>query len=270
MKHCSIPVSFITIALITGCTTSNSTNNLKPNTDVLYQTTPYNAMLDEVYDGDMTIQELKHYGNIGIGTFNALDGELIGLDGTFYQIKSDGVTYVADDSLKTPFAVVTWFEGDKTAIIDNNMDFAQLTRFIDNLRQTQNIFYGIKIEGIFEYIRTKSAPKQDKPYPPLVAILQNMPEFEFHDVEGTIVGFWLPTYIEGINIPGYHLHFITKNRDSGGHLIECQIQNAKIEIDYTTNFNMILNRNDEFYSADLKKNLKEELEKTEQYQYYSK
>jgi len=271
MKRCFIPISLIIITFITGCATSDSTHNREPNTDVLYQTTPYSAMLDEVYDGDMTIQELKKYGDIGIGTFNALDGELIGLDSIFYQIKSDGIARVADDSLKTPFAVVTWFEVDmdKTVIIANYTDLEPLISYIDYLRPSQNIFYGIKLEGTFEYIRTKSVPKQDKPYSPLVSILQNQPEFEFHDVEGTIVGFWLPAYMEGINIPGYHLHFITKNRDSGGHLIDCRIKFASIEIDYITGFHMILNSNDEFYNADLTKKLKDELEKVEQYRFYS-
>jgi len=37
--------------------------------------------------------ELKRNGDFGIGTFNALDGEMIGLDGAFYQIKVDGVAY---------------------------------------------------------------------------------------------------------------------------------------------------------------------------------
>ena len=85
--------------------------------DVLYQTSTINALLEGVYDGDVTFKELHKYGDIGIGTFDCLDGEMIGLDGTFYQIKTDGVAYVVDDSMKTPFAVVTFFDRDRSILI---------------------------------------------------------------------------------------------------------------------------------------------------------
>ena len=42
--------------------------------------------------------------------------------------------------------------------------------------------------------------------------MREEPIFEFHDVEGTIVGFFTPDYLRGVNVPGYHLHFITADR----------------------------------------------------------
>jgi acetolactate decarboxylase len=109
------------------------------------------------------------------------------------------------------------------AILDKAEDYGQLEQYLDKLLPTENIFYAIKIEGTFKYIKTRSVPKQNKPYPPLVEVVKNQPTFEFHNVKGTIVGFRCPSYVEGINVPGYHLHFITGDKKAGGHLLECHL-----------------------------------------------
>jgi len=233
------------------------------NEDVLFQTSTINALLEGVYDGEITYGELEQYGDFGIGTFNGLDGEMIGLEGTFYQIKADGIAYPVDASMRTPFAAVTFFEADKIVLSDRALDQKELEQYLDDLLPTKNIFYALKIEGVFKYIKARSVPRQNKPYPPLVEVVKNQSIFEFHNVEGTIVGFRCPIYAEGINVPGYHLHFITEDRKAGGHLLECQVQNIGIEIDYTSEFYMVLPENAEFYAVNLEEEKHQELEKVE-------
>jgi acetolactate decarboxylase len=254
---------FLTIAAI-AC--SHFQENISPsreNEDVLFQSSTINALLEGVYDGDITYHELGQHGNMGIGTFNCLDGEMIGLDGSFYQIRADGMAYPVDGSMKTPFAVVTFFEPDRSVLLDRTVNYEQLGEYLDSLLPTEGICYAIKIEGTFRYIKTRSVPKQSKPYPRLVEVVKHQPTFEFHNVQGTMVGFWCPGYVDGINVPGYHIHFITGDRKSGGHLLECQMENVKIGIDYTSNFYMALPKEGEFHKADLTKNRQEELEKVE-------
>jgi len=233
------------------------------NEDVLFQASTINALLEGVYDGEITYGELEQYGDFGIGTFNSLDGEMIGLEGKFYQIKSDGIAYPVDDSMRTPFAAVTFFEADKIVLSDRALDQKQLEQYLDDLLPTNNIFYAVKIEGIFKYIKARSVPRQSKPYPPLVEAVKNQSIFEFHNVKGTIAGFRCPVYVEGINVPGYHLHFITEDRKAGGHLLECQVQNIGIEIDYTSEFHMVLPENAEFYAVNLEEEKQQELERVE-------
>ncbi len=233
------------------------------NKEVLFQTSTINALLDEVYDGDVTVKELKKHGDLGLGTFNNLDGEMIGMDGEFYQIKADGVAYQVNDSMKTPFAVVTFFEPDETKEIDKSVNYDQLKLFLDNMLPTENIFYAFKIEGTFEYIKARSVPGQNKPYPPLVEIVKNQPIFEFNDVKGTLVGSWFPGYMKGINVPGYHFHFITEDKKAGGHLLECQTKNVRIGIDYTSNSYLSLPEDEGFYNAELSKENQATLEKVE-------
>ncbi len=233
------------------------------NKEVFYQTSTINALFDEVYDGSTTVQELKQHGDLGLGTFNNLDGEMIGLDGEFYQIKADGVAYPVDDSMETPFAVVTFFEPDKTEELDKSVNYEQLKLFLDNMLPTENIFYAFKVEGTFKYIKARSVPGQNKPYPPLVEIVKDQPIFEFHDVEGTLVGSWFPGYMKGINVPGYHFHFITEDKKAGGHLLECQTENVRIWVDYTSNSYLELPEDEEFHNAELSKENRDTLEKVE-------
>jgi len=237
-------------------------NNHK-NSDVLYQTSTINTLLEGIYDGDITFRELKEHGDFGLGTVNHLDGEMLALDGIFYQIKSDGIAYQVDASSKTPFAVVTFFEPDQTFSIDTPLAFKELYSYLDSLLPTENIFYAIKLEGTFSYIKARSVPMQKKPYPPLIEAVKEQKIFEFHNAKGFIVGFRLPEYMKGINVPGYHLHFITEDRKAGGHLIECNIEYVHVEIDYTNNFFMVLPEEEAFYNLNLTKDKQKQLDKIE-------
>jgi acetolactate decarboxylase len=253
-------ILLIVIYFVLSCFGCSHTHN---NRDVLYQASTINALLEGVYDGDTTFQDLKEHGDFGLGTVNHLDGEMLALQGIFYQIKSDGIAYQIDDSMKTPFAVVTFFEPDQALSIDTPLDYKSLAEYLDRLLPTENIFYAIKIEGTFSYIKARSVPKQDKPYPPLVEAVKEQKIFEFHNVNGVIVGFRLPQYMKEINVPGYHLHFITDDRKAGGHLLSFKITDARIEIDYTDTFYMTLPDNDAFYSLNLLKDKQKQLDKIE-------
>jgi len=252
-----ILVAISLVLSFSGC------SNLHKDNDVLYQTSTINALLEGVYDGDITFQELKEHGDLGLGTFHALDGEMIALDGDFYQIKSDGIAYPVDASMKTPFAVVTFFESDQTISIDNQLDYKGVEGLLDSIFPTENIFYAIKMEGMFSYIKARSVPRQNKPYPPLVEAAKHQKIFEFYDVKGIIVGFRIPQYMKGINVPGYHLHFITDDRKAGGHLLACKIKDVNVEIDYTSNFFMVLQENDAFYNMNLTKDKQKQLDRIE-------
>jgi acetolactate decarboxylase len=255
-KHYITVLVILAVSTVFGCT------HVQKN-DVVFQSSTINALLKGVYDGDVSFGELKRNGDFGIGTFNALDGEMIGLEGAFYQIKVDGVAYPVKNSMKTPFAVVTFFAPDKTVMLDTTDNYTQLKTYLDGLLPSRNIFYAIKAEGKFKYIKTRSVPGQNKPYPPLVQVVKKQSFFEFQDIEGTIVGFRSPDYVQGINVPGYHMHFITQDRKAGGHLLECRIQNVKVEIDNIHNFFMALPHGGEFYRADLAQDEKKDLETVE-------
>jgi len=223
-----LAATLVTITVFTsGCL------SLPKDKDVLFQTSTLSALSEGDFDGDLTYKDLRQHGDFGLGTFDDLDGEMVALAGEFYQIKADGKAYPVEDVMETPFAVVTFFELDKTVSLDKTLDYEQLKQYLDSMLPDGNIFYAIKVEGAFKYIKARSVPAQSKPYPSLTEALEGQTIFEFHDVTGTLVGFWCPAYAEGINAPGYHLHFVTSDRQNGGHLLDCETESVKIEIDYT-------------------------------------
>jgi acetolactate decarboxylase len=253
---------------VTGCSTDSSFSKYADNPvaqrETLTQISTIDAILNGVYDGVLTCGALKEYGDFAIGTFAGLDGEMVGLDGDFYQVKADGIAYPVSDSMETPFACVTFFDVDREEQLPGGTDYEQLEEFLDGILPTGNIFYAIKIEGTFSYMKTRSVPGQKKPYPPLVEITKNQPVFEFSDVEGAIVGFRCPAYVAGVNVVGYHLHFLTKDKDAGGHVLEFIVEEAIAYVDYTSEFFMILPGEDsDFYQIDLTPDKQEELEQAE-------
>jgi acetolactate decarboxylase len=231
--------------------------------DILTQVSTIDAILNGLYEGVITYGELKDYGDFGIGTFAGLDGEMVALDGEFYQIKTDGIAYPVNNAMTSPFACVIFFDADRGMPVCEGMNYTQFRDYLKGSITEKNIFHAVKIEGSFSYVKTRSVPGQEKPYPPLVEVTANQPTFEFQDIKGTIVGFWSPEYVEGLNVPGYHLHFITADRKAGGHVLEFVVKDAKLTVDYTSELHLILPNTEAFNSLDLTKSKKEELEEAE-------
>jgi len=219
--------------------------------EVLYQHSTIDALLEGVYDGTISYEEVGRHGDFGIGTFNQLDGEMIAFDGEFFQIKADGIARVVDSSMLTPFVSVTFFDVDESFIIEDVENYDALKSLIDEKRGSNNLFYAIKITGTFKTLKTRSVPKQKRPYPKIVEIVKNQPTFEFQNVEGTLVGFWSPAFTKGINVPGFHFHFLTKDKTAGGHVLEIKIREAKVEMDETRDFFMTLPNTEDFDRAAL-------------------
>lgn len=227
-------VSFLTNCLVKPDNNIANQYNLLSG-EKLYQVSTINAVLAGSYDGAKTLAELKEQGDFGIGIIHALDGEMIALDGRFYQLNVDGEAQPVSDQMKTPFAVVTFFETDESlSIEDGPFSFSSTRKSIDALRTNKKIFYAIRIDGEFEFVKTRSFMAQEKPYPKLLKVLRSKQLFQrFESVKGTIVGFWFPKYMGGIRVFGYHFHFITEDRTRGGHVLDFRLVKGKIEIDRT-------------------------------------
>ncbi len=251
---------FLISVCSSGCIGTEKEPGIKEyGTDVIYQISTIDALLAGMYEGDITVAELKQHGDLGLGTFNDLDGEMVLLDGIVYQVKADGVAYRVKDSVKTPFATVTKFENDISGTTHREMNNTELNRYIGTLMPSRNLMYAIRIDGDFSYMKTRSVPAQEKPYPRLAEVTKDQPTFEFENVSGTIVGFWLPEYVGNVNVPGYHLHFINSNGSAGGHVLEYMIRSGNIEIDITDGFYLQFPATADFLYADLSEDLTEEL-----------
>src|SRR5512137_1759949 len=95
--------------------------------DVLFQVSTIDALLQGVFDGFYSFEDLKTHGDFGIGTFDSLDGEMVALDGNYYQVKADGVAYPVQGNMTTPFSTVTYFQADRTIAVQSAANFSQLS-----------------------------------------------------------------------------------------------------------------------------------------------
>jgi acetolactate decarboxylase len=186
---------------------------------VLFQASTIAALLAGSYEGDLSFAELAEHGDLGLGTLDGLDGEMIALDGCFYRADEDGnVTEIAADA-KTPFAVVADFAPSLDARIEGPLEHDDLLAELDRLIPPDTASCAIRIDGSFELVRARSVPRQRPPYRPLPEVVAEQHVFELAGVAGTMLGFRFPDYAEGIEVSGYHLHFISENRGRGGHVL---------------------------------------------------
>lgn len=195
------------------------------------QVATIDALLTGVYDGHMSLETLRSYGDFGIGTFEGLDGEMILLNGTFYKVRADGKVYQPPMSERTPFACVTTFIPDHKETVKEATDIKTLEARLDALAPEQNRFVAFIAHGDFRHVKTRSVPAQKKPYPPLSEVTKTQPVFNLSNVRGTLIGFRSPAFVRGVNVPGYHLHFLADDLSGGGHVLELEMSQGTLEAD---------------------------------------
>jgi acetolactate decarboxylase len=208
--------------------------------DLLFQYSSIGALMSGNYDGTMSFKELSRQGNFGLGTIDNLDGEMVAIDGRFYQVRSDGKVIEINNKTETPFAVVKFFNSDKVISLRGSYTSKQFTAILDSLFRSNNYPTAIKVKARFETMKTRSVPAQKRPYPSLAEAAKNQSVFNFEKIDGCIVGFYFPKYFEGINVSGYHIHFISDDRQKGGHVLDYVVNDPEIMFDYATTFRMQL------------------------------
>lgn len=239
--------SFLFLTTFSVCL---SCTNLHSKDEVFaYSTLP--ALANAVYNGDITTNYLKCKGDFGLGTFNGLDGELIMLNNTIYQVQESGQV-VKNKQSDIPFAVVTNFNSDTTFIVRNITSYHELQFALKNTFKSNNYPIAVKLHGTMNKIRCGGAPKQNPPFNKnLSDVLKQRPAYNKNNTTGMLVGFWLPNYFTGINLTGFHLHFISDDENFGGHLIQLQADSLKVSADYKYGYHLQLPKNDLFKSKQI-------------------
>ena len=234
-----------------------------PAGNTAYQVSTIDALLAGTYDGDARLSDLRAHGDLGIGTYDNLDGEMVLLDGSFYQVKSDGKVCAPPPGGETPFATVCAFRPEQTFAVPQGADMAAVEASIDRETPNQNQFCAIRIEGYFKSMRTRSVPPQKRPFPPLKEITASQPVFDMENVAGTIVGFRCPPFVAGVNVPGYHLHFLSQDASKGGHVLAFEMVTGTVQVDLLDRFVMQLPGTKDFAEVDLSKDRQGELKGVE-------
>ena len=241
---------------------SSLADTLEVNHSTLFQVSTSTALVEGVYGGVVTIGELKQHGSFGLGTFDGLDGEMLALDGHFYQMLGDGTVREARDDARAPFAVVTEFRAERELVLDHVESFDDLTAQLDRGRDTGNLFFAVRIDGHFSELRTRALCRTPSGVS-LVNATADQPEFALTDVSGTAVGFWTPLYARTINVAGWHLHFVTGDRTSGGHVLDCQATDLRVQMQDLADVRIAMPETAAFLQADLSQDPSQELDLAE-------
>ncbi len=240
----------------------NTRKKLSANHSSVYLCAPVNALVEGIYEENIPITEIKKHGDFGLGTFDQLDGEMIMLDGKVYQITGDGQTSLLGDDAETPFVCVTFYETHSAESLERDMTYPEFTDWLYSLLPSRNIFYAIRIEGTFKSVKVRSVPKQES-YRPLVEVAAHQPVFEFNSISGTLAGFFTPEFMSSINVPGLHLHFLSSDKQHGGHLLACEPQKIQAGIQFIPRLELALPITLDYLTWDFNRNISEDLHKAE-------
>lgn len=217
----------------------------------IYQHSLMSSLIAGVYESDVTIADLLKHGDFGLGTFNHLDGELVVFDSNVFQLRSDGSAREANHSQQSPFAVMTFFTPDIEHHFSESVTEQEVHDTINRYIPSDNLFCAIKIEGEFELVKTRTVPRQEPPYLPMLEAIANQPVFTFHNEVGLIVGFRSPQFTQGINVAGFHEHYINQQRKGGGHILDYKLKKGTLQIGVISRLTIDLPHQSTFLEANL-------------------
>lgn len=228
----------------------------------IYLCAPVNALVEGVYEERIPYDEIKKHGDFGLGTFDSLDGEMVMLDGEIFQITADGHVHRREQAARTPFACVTFYQPATYDELTGPSNYEDFLAWLEGLLPSPNIFYALRIEGRFSYIKVRSVPKQDC-YKPLVEVTKDQPVFEYTDVEGTLAGFFTPTFLSSLSVPGLHLHFLSSDYQRGGHLLACCSDGVRAGVQFIHSVELGLPMSLDYLTLDFQRDVEDDLHRAE-------
>ena len=228
----------------------------------LFQVSNATALTQGVFDGAVTIHALKEHGDFGLGTFDGLDGEMIALEGVFYRADARGAITVADDAALAPFAVITEFPDEPPFTLPAIASFTDLTTQLDHHRESDNLFYAVRLDGHFARLKVRSTARQPEGTT-LAEAAAGQAEFTFANADATLVGFWTPAYAGAINVAGWHIHALTADRQRGGHVLDVASANLTATLAELADVRLAIPDTAEFLKADLTQDVSDQLARAE-------
>ena len=259
----------LALALIAGLLTGSVgyASQSVAERESLNQVALLQSLAQGYFGGTVKVRDMRSLGDIGIGTFEGLNGEMIMLDGTVYQALGDGRVVVADDKVAVPYATVTYFDHELSLGLNDVNDKAAFEKILNEevKKCGENSFYMIKLHTEFSSLLFRSEYGSKPPYPTLVEALKDkQTEFNAKNIKGTLVGLYCPNYMSGLNSPGWHFHFISDDRKQGGHILELSVKKGTVELDKTDKFTMILHDDQQFHKLNLAKDMSKDIQSAEQ------
>ncbi|PTB68395.1 alpha-acetolactate decarboxylase [Trichoderma citrinoviride] len=190
----------------------------------LYHYSVVSGLMEGLGESGIPYKTLVQKGDHGLGTFRRMAGEMICLDGNVYQMKADGTIVNIDPSAGTdvaPFAMVTNFRPTLTTSISFSSKQDLSDAMTKLFPKTKNRYLSFRIDGLFSLVAVRTADGQRYKHEKLRELHARQTTYEFNNIRGSLVGFRSPEFLQGVSVAGDHLHFISDERDRGGHVLDC-------------------------------------------------
>ncbi|CAN5301591.1 alpha-acetolactate decarboxylase [soil metagenome] len=209
------------------------------------------ALVAGLLDGAFPASRVRGAGDLGVGCGDALDGELLLLDGVLYLCRGDGQVIAVDDDALLPFAEVVHFEPTHTMTLDGPLDEKSLELLIEQLVPSDNLFYALRVEGVFDRMTVREAVRQQKPYQGLADAVKQQRESTVGPTTGTMIGFKGPDVFQGLSVADFHLHYLDTEHGFGGHVLDFSLASGTLAIEAYASFTVHLPEVQSYLDADL-------------------
>ncbi len=207
---------------------------------VFTQISLFSVLLGGRYGGVCSIAEVKRLGDMAIATMDRLDGEMQMIDGVVYQACADGRLLLPDDRETIPFGTIARFTPEQELKLDAIPRFEEFEERMKTECPGLNLPMAVHITGTFPKLKVRAVRRQEKDGVGLAEAARNEAVFELSEISGDMVGFRLPGYVQGVNAPGWHLHFVDADRRHGGHVVNFFLKQGVMRICRAREFQIVL------------------------------
>ncbi|TVY54786.1 Alpha-acetolactate decarboxylase [Lachnellula cervina] len=219
----------------------------------IYQYSLLNALMAGVSSSGIPVSTLLTKGNQGLGTFVLMNGELLLLDGTCYQLLAEGKIRIASPDDEVPYCAVTQFVPEHTFPHITLSQKSSIDSVLSDWNaHSKNLFISYRITGSFASIKCRTVKGQEYEGQPLSELGKSQFVAEYEDVRGTVIGFRSPEAWQGFSVAGEHMHFIDEKRRIGGHVLELRDGVVEMQVAVVGNVHVELPRSERFNEVNLK------------------
>ena len=228
---------------------------------VFTQISLFSVLLGGRYGGVCSIAEVKRLGNMAIATMDRLDGEMQMIDGVVYQACADGRLLLPDNEATIPFGTIAKFTPEQELNLEAIPSFEDFEERMKTECPALNLPLAVHLKGDFFHVKVRAVGRQEKDGIGLAEAARNEAVFELAETSGDMVGFRLPGYVQGVNAPGLHLHFVDEARRHGGHVVNFSLKHGSMRICRAREFRIVLP--DVLDGLDLDRDWSDDLRKAE-------
>ena len=197
------------------------------------------ASAGRLFGGDFSARTTAgaEFGNsrLGIGVMHDLDGEIVSLKGQTWRVPVDGKPIRVGPDETIAFGIAAHGGRRHTLHVPNGSDVDGIVAAIDAyLEQThadpEQVVCAVEIIGDFSDVLVRTVAPPDHEGASLGEVIDTETRFRFERWSGSMVGFRFPNHTDGRTIPGLHLHAISTDCSSGGHVRQVTTQGTHSNI----------------------------------------